>query len=606
MAVPAYSTDLTDITTDFSTNWNLVTEGGGGSNSLTAPETDDYIQGTEAVSRNPFSTSIRGVAYDRATITVGTDDAVFHWWKVDVAAALDSFANGGVHLLQGSSLTVYKKFYVAGNDTYQLGGWRCTPIDPTATPSASRGTEPSPDFLTFGVAFDVPASGPSKGFPFKADMIRHGRQVEVTAGEVANPATWGTFSDYADADARRWGILQGTDTGASLQGIAVWGTATTAVYSRDSNKTIVLLDTLGFTTTDFTQIQFSHASNDIEWDNIGLVALGTLNRGIIDVTADGAVAWKNSVFQGIDITTMLASSVFDGSTWIGTNEVDSGGGSLLGASILVPTVAADSYSLLWNVAADPDGELDGMVFSMGANSHHAIEFGTSVPTSMTLRDIDFTGFGAADDANDSTFNFLDTAGTITLNLVGCTGNVSVKAPVGLTVIVVNDPVTVTAKAVTVAGVGIEDARVHLEAVDGYLPVADVVTIVNSGTTATVTHTAHGLVTGDKVVIRAASLDANNGVFSITETGVNTYTYTMASTPGSSPTGTITSTFVILYGLTDVNGEISTGRVFSSDQPMTGRARKSSPGDNPLYKNTVLTGTVDSTAGATFVGVMIED
>ena len=99
MAVPEYATDLTDITTSFTIDWNLVSEGGGGQNSLTAPETDDYIQGTEAVSRNPFSTSIRGVAYDRAAITVATDDAVFHWWKADVAAALDSFANGGVHLI---------------------------------------------------------------------------------------------------------------------------------------------------------------------------------------------------------------------------------------------------------------------------------------------------------------------------------------------------------------------------------------------------------------------------------------------------------------------------------------------------------------------------
>jgi hypothetical protein len=97
-----------------------------------------------------------------------------------------------------------------------------------------------------------------------------------------------------------------------------------------------------------------------------------------------------------------------------------------------------------------------------------------------------------------------------------------------------------------------------------------------------------------------------GVYSITVTGVNTYTYTMATAPGSSPTGTIKSTFVILYGLTDVSGEISTSRVFSSDQPMTGRCRKASAADDPKYKNTVLTGTVDSAAGATFVGVMIED
>jgi hypothetical protein len=69
-----------------------------------------------------------------------------------------------------------------------------------------------------------------------------------------------------------------------------------------------------------------------------------------------------------------------------------------------------------------------------------------------------------------------------------------------------------------------------------------VTISNSGTTATVTHTAHGRNSGDRALIAGASLSANNGVFTITSTGANTYTYTMGSSPGSSPTGTITATF----------------------------------------------------------------
>jgi hypothetical protein len=435
MAAPAYATDLTDIATDFDTNWNLVSEGGGGSNSLTSPDVDDFIQGTEHVSRNPFSSSIRGVAYDRATITVAADDAVFHWWKADVAAVLDTLANGGIHLLQGTSLTVYKKFYVAGSNTYALGGWRCTPIDPTASPSASRGTEPSPDFNTFGVAFDVPATGPSKGFPFKADMIRHGRQVEITAGDSGTPATWESLGTYADVTSRRWGIVQGTDTGASLQGIAIWGTGTTAVYSRDSNKTIVLPDTLGFTVTDFTQILFSHASNDIVWDNVGLVALGTLNRGIIDVTADGSITWTNSVYQGIDITTLLADSTFDGSKWLGTNEVDSGGASLIGAQILVPTVVADSYALLWNVASEPNAKLAGMSFSKGANAHHGIEFGLLSPLTMSLSGVDSSGFHADNANSDSFFNILRTSGTVTINLTnGCTGNFSYKTA-GATVVV---------------------------------------------------------------------------------------------------------------------------------------------------------------------------
>lgn len=433
MAAPAYATDLTDITTSFTNDWNLISEGGGGQNALTAPETDDFIQGTESVSRNPFSTSIRGVAYDRALITVATDDAVFHWWKADVAAALDSFANGGVHIVQGSTLTAYKKFYVAGNDTYQLGGWRCSPIDPTATSSLDRGTPGTPDYDIFGVAFDVPGTGPSKGFPFKHDMIRHGRQVEVTAGDSGDPADWTTLSDYADVTSRRWGIVQGTDVGASVQGIVVWGTATTAVYSRDSNKTIALLDTLGFTVTDFTQIVFDHVDNDIIWDNISLVSLDPLNRGIIDVAADGDVHWTNSVIQDIDITTLLASSVFDGSKWIGCNEVDAGGASLLGASILIPTVAVSSHGLLWNVATDPNGSLDGMTFSKGANAHHAIEFGTTSPLTMTLTDCVFTGFGA-DASTSAALHIMRTTDTVTINY---TGTVPTYTSEGATVVLVS-------------------------------------------------------------------------------------------------------------------------------------------------------------------------
>jgi len=237
MAVPAYATDLTDITSSFSTGWSLITEGGGGANTLTAPETDDFIQGTQSVSRNPFSSSIRGIIYDNvSTVSVATNDAVFYWWKADVAQALDTIAGGGVRLVMGISTTAYKQFYVAGSDTYALGGWKCVPLDPANAGDLNRGTPGSAPYDFYGVAFDVPSTGPSKGFPFKIDMIRHGRQIDVTAGEVANPATWDALTTYADATTRRWGIVQGTDTGAQQQGIVNWGTSGTAVYSRDEAR----------------------------------------------------------------------------------------------------------------------------------------------------------------------------------------------------------------------------------------------------------------------------------------------------------------------------------------------------------------------------------
>jgi len=80
--------------------------------------------------------------------------------------------------------------------------------------------------------------------------------------------------------------------------------------------------------------------------------------------------------------------------------------------------------------------------------------------------------------------------------------------------------------------------------------------------------------------------------------------TMSSTPGSSPTGTITSTFVILNGSTDINGEISMNRVFSSDQNFNGWARKTS--GSPYYKTGLVSGTVSSSTGATPIALMIKD
>jgi hypothetical protein len=126
----------------------------------------------------------------------------------------------------------------------------------------------------------------------------------------------------------------------------------------------------------------------------------------------------------------------------------------------------------------------------------------------------------------------------------------------------------------------------------------------SGTTATVTHTSHGMLTNDKVLIEGASLIQNRGVFTITVTGPNAYTYTMDTAPGSNPTGTILSTWTALYGTTDVNGQISMSRVFSVNQPVTGWARKST--SSPYYKTGPISGTISSSDGLSLTALLLSD
>lgn len=72
----------------------------------------------------------------------------------------------------------------------------------------------------------------------------------------------------------------------------------------------------------------------------------------------------------------------------------------------------------------------------------------------------------------------------------------------------------------------------------------VTSITRSFTTATVTTTAsHSFVTGQSITIAGAVETDYNGTFTITVTGAATFTYTVANSPTTPATGTITATLV---------------------------------------------------------------
>ena len=79
---------------------------------------------------------------------------------------------------------------------------------------------------------------------------------------------------------------------------------------------------------------------------------------------------------------------------------------------------------------------------------------------------------------------------------------------------------------------------------------------------------------------------------------------MGSAPGSNPTGTIKCTFVVLSGLTDASGNITMSRVFPSDQPITGWARKASGA--PFYKQSAISASVDSGTGFSATALLTLD
>lgn len=245
---------------------------------------------------------------------------------------------------------------------------------------------------------------------------------------------------------------------------------------------------------------------------------------------------------------------------------------------------------------------DGNTFISPGSGHAIFIFQAGTYDFTNLSFVGFADQGGTD-TDRSIYNV--SAGETIINNYGSTG-ISVRHVGGGTTTVLN-PVTTSVYVATVAGVPIENARVFLQATDGTgpLPFEDTVTITSSSTTASVSHTAHGLVNGQKIVIRGANEEEYNGVYAISNSATNSYDYTFAGSGTSPATGAIKATGVLIHELTPSSGIVTDSRSLgASDQPVTGHARKSS--STPFYKSSAIVGTVDAEDGAAFTAVMILD
>lgn len=690
MAISTYTTALTDIYVGAgsTTNWSAL---GGGAAGLNA-ETDYFIQGTGMTSKNAFASNKRGMILDDSAgqgdmaSTIGTDGAVLIWTTHTTPNSLDTLVNGGIDLLVGSGDTDTKHFYVGGSDTIEFLGWIIAAVNPSEPISEANTGTPTAVEDHWGVLFDLPAGGPTKGAPNAIDAIRAGRcDLIYELGTTPDPDA--SF-DLAVADkgdvTDRLGLIQERSGSFFLSGLHQMGdNASDVVNFTDSDKTLFWNDhwkvTKPFNTVEIQNASSTVAMTSISWKALGVNSPGTwvtTQNATVALTTCSFIAWGD---LGFDTGTTASACTFNQ-----CGEVDANGATMAGSSIInakvtplvdaqdetsydgspstegtftagtgyvvgelitledativtvdavstgavtqftvdsaksrgVPISTAlsqvfaslagtgfdltpeidnivESSALIWNVNSDPNGELDDMTFEMG-DASHAIEFGTSIPTSeITLTGCDFTGYSATEDGSGTseTFHFLDTTGTITLNLSGCSGPLGYKTE-GVVVTVVNNPVTTKITVEEADGTLIENARVMLETADAGgasagFPFKDAVTtLTQTAGTATLTASAvHGLSTGDKVVVRGASVQNYNSVVTITVTSTTVFTYAIDSGAGSPAGGTPVFSYVAIQGLTDVNGEISSSRVWPDNQSLSGWGRKST--SSPFFKQTSI-------------------
>lgn len=430
------------------------------------------------------------------------------------------------------------------------------------------------------------------------DAIRFGTGLKMTG---SGPWDWQDVADEDNLTANKWDIVRAVGPGVfELNGQLQIGDAAFTTTPVSSNETLFFKDIstsgieggpIGKQAAGFYKIIFGGSGTICDFDNMSIIA-SAVAPFIFDADAsvlpDASINWN-------------AGTIIQCSSFLSDGAQDFSNLSFFDCGQIVPT-GSDFINFLIDNYTGTDGAIlwpggttvkDGVI----QNSDRAIEITQAI--NQTFDNITFPS---------NTYDVHLNNGGVDIDVSKTNGSdpTNYIATGGGVVTFVGASITVSVHAITTAGIDVENVRVFLKASDGSgpFPFEETVTIVNSGLTATVTHTTHGMASGDYVDIKGADNWENNGSFAITVTGVDTYTYTMNSDPGDSPGGTITSTFVALNGLTNSSGLKSVSRVYASAQLVIGWARKTSAA--PYYKTFGLIGTVDDVNGFTPTAVMILD
>jgi hypothetical protein len=341
MAVPSYTEDLTDIdlAESGSTGYTALNISGGGGGAP-AFGTDLGMQGSGCWDK-PCSGAERAIAVNKTpgAATVAASVHIFQWGFCATPGITDTLALRGAYVLAGTSETDIVQFHVEGNETFGAIGrvGKCytyryvttsnTGSIPYRTVLGSPGATPT--YFGYGLSTTASAKGSNIGM----DAVRYGTGAYITAGEIANPATFDGFSSENDALANRWGILTNIGGSYELQGRFVIGQSSagtpTLAYFNDADVSISILDTV-HSETDFTQIIIDHASTEVYWNNISITALGANNRGRIVVNNAATVAQiTGGTYTAIGISTLRAACVFTGTTWRTCDAVTNNSASLV-------------------------------------------------------------------------------------------------------------------------------------------------------------------------------------------------------------------------------------------------------------------------------------
>lgn len=598
-------------------------DGTGGFSTGNISGDDDFVEGSGAIGVKASNTTIdifttslgAGAPYDFSSGGVEEGYHCIMWFNTKTPVATTTGL--GIYMGNGTNFGVWD---VLGTGFYK-GGFVTRIINPAADFDTVSGWSATgnPAQLSavseVGGRFVTTTSIMGSFNNVQLDQMTVGLGLRVDAGTVGTPNNFET-ARAADEDAAFygfWSSSNGTIIGKGGIFIGVATGSATSVFN-SSNEKVAFADER--VATGFYEINTRGSGTDVTWDLINISSANSTNaRWTLTIQSDtNSFSDTNGIWSGSDALVLNANSTLTNTTIIDGNSITQNSATISGVTIINPNTASNTAYITANSLAD----ITGLDVTNSAGTGHLIDLGT-VSTSTSV-DWDVTYDSGSYDAGTSGSPITTTTTgdeailvnvasgqTLTINVASGATVPSVKNDGAGDVNVVAGAVSITITAVETDGTPVGSARVFVETNTGTgsLPYQDSVSITRSGSTATVTHTAHGLSTGDKVVIRGANEREYVGIWTISNVTTNTYDFTVSGTPATPATGTIVSSFVFISDVTNGSGVVSSpSRTLSTDQAIKGNVRKSS--SSPYYKTGSVVGTATTADGLSTTVVMLRD
>jgi len=514
---------------DDNTNWT---------GDLDTADADIVKEGAASLS-GIFRADLDNGYYDDGTPRSIAGEHLRMWVLTNNLPYMETTANGGyeVFVHDGTNTDYYTIF---SSDDY-TGGWFNAVID-----CALFTTVTDANVDRWGLRANHTTNA-KNAINTWVDYIRYMDGYYITGGTSGDKVT---LADVAGEDREVSGTLTGYGIIEEIEGVyfcsgefQLGNGATTTYFEMDGD---VLVYTDKPVADGLYALNGNGAGANILIVDSTIKASGTgdANRPDIDMStgSPGTVSITDTVVIRGGALTFASGQTITGNTFNDCEQITHGGATMTGITVKGYEGTADTGALVYNVASDIDGEIDGSTFEMGTASTHAIDFGTSVTMNQTIRNCEFTGYGTSDDSNDSTVRFLATSGSLTLSLVNCTvggsaattSNFSVDDAAGITV-TLEISVTITITVKDIEGNLISNAQTAVYATD------DDTELMNEDTVSGVATESYGgtLPREVRVWIRKASSGATkyknySSIQTITSAGL-TLTVTMVEDPYNNAT-----------------------------------------------------------------------